>query len=39
MHLSIGIGIVVSFLAALELWLAYDAAHPELPPSEAKEKR
>ena len=27
MHLSIGIGIVVAFLAALDLWLHYEAAH------------
>jgi SPW repeat len=29
MHLSIGVGIVVTFLAALDLWLHYDAAHAE----------
>lgn len=34
MHFSIGIGLVVAFLAALELWLRYDAAHQDqLPPS------
>jgi hypothetical protein len=34
MHFSIGIGSVVAFLAALELWVRYDAAHPEqAPPS------
>jgi hypothetical protein len=27
MHFSIGIGIVVAFLAALDLWLHYDATH------------
>jgi hypothetical protein len=27
MHLSIGIGLVIAFLAALDLWLHYDAAH------------
>jgi hypothetical protein len=31
MHFSVGIGIVVTFLAALDLWLHYDAAH--FPPS------
>ena len=29
MHLSIGIGVVVTFLAALDLWLHYDATHLE----------
>jgi hypothetical protein len=29
MHFSIGIGAVVAFLAALDLWLVYDAAHSE----------
>lgn len=38
MHFSIVVGAAVAFLAALELWLVYDAAHPELPPSEAQEK-
>jgi len=34
MHFSIGIGATVAFLAALELWLGYDAAHPDrTPPS------
>ncbi len=34
MHFSIGIGAAVAFLAALELWLRYDAAHPDdAPPS------
>jgi SPW repeat len=32
MHFSIGAGAAVAFLAALELWLVYDAAHPEPPP-------
>lgn len=27
MHLSIGVGIVVAFLAALDLWIHYDAIH------------
>ncbi|WP_024514530.1 SPW repeat protein [Bradyrhizobium sp. Tv2a-2] len=31
MHLSIGVGIVVAFLAVLDLWLHYDAAHLEPP--------
>ena len=29
MHFSIGVGVVVAFLAALDLWLHYDAAHFE----------
>lgn len=29
MHFSIGVGIAVAFLAALELWLVYDAAHQD----------
>ena len=34
MHFSIGIGAAVAFLAALELWLHYDAAPPDqAPPS------
>jgi hypothetical protein len=34
MHFSIGIGAAVAFLAALELWLRYDAADPDqVPPS------
>jgi len=34
MHFSIGIGAAVTFLTALELWLRYDAAHPDpAPPS------
>lgn len=39
MHFSIGVGAAVAFLAALELWLVYDAAHPEPPRSPAQEKR
>jgi hypothetical protein len=39
MHFSIGVGAAVAFLAALELWLVYDAAHPEPPRSQAQEKR
>ena len=27
MHFSIGIGVVVSFMAALEIWLVFDAAN------------
>lgn len=38
MHFSIGVGAMVAFLAALELWLVYDAAHPEPAPSQAQEK-
>jgi hypothetical protein len=38
MHFAIGIGAAVAFLAALELWLVYEAAHPEPPPSPAHEK-
>jgi hypothetical protein len=29
MHFAIGIGVVVAFLAALDLWLHYDASHLE----------
>ena len=29
MHFSIGIGIVIAFLAVLDLWLHYDATHSE----------
>jgi hypothetical protein len=36
MHFSIGVGATVAFLAALELWLVYDAAHPEQPSSQAR---
>lgn len=39
MHYSIGIGVTVAFLATLELWLVYDAAHQEpTPPPQASEK-
>lgn len=38
MHFSVGVGAAVAFLAALELWLVYDATHPESPPSKAQEK-
>lgn len=39
MHFSIGVGAAVTFLAALELWLVYDASHPEsLASSEPREK-
>jgi hypothetical protein len=31
MHLSIGLGMVVAFLAALELWLVYEATHLDAP--------
>jgi hypothetical protein len=37
MHFSIGIGATVAFLAVLELWLVYDASHPDAP-SDAPEK-
>jgi SPW repeat len=39
MHFSIGLGVVVAFLAALELWLQYDRTHfggshgDQVPPS------
>jgi hypothetical protein len=43
MHLSIGIGIVVTFLAALDLWLHYDATHSEpshqVPPHTTSQQR
>jgi hypothetical protein len=45
MHFSIGIGVVVAFLAALELWLVYEAAHmdptdqDEVAPSATAERR
>jgi SPW repeat len=38
MHCSIGVGVTVAFLAALELWLVYDAAHPESLPPQASGK-
>jgi SPW repeat len=40
MHFSIGLGVVVAFLAALELWLIYEATHPEkVAPSATPEQR
>jgi hypothetical protein len=39
MHFSIAIGAAVAFLAALELWLAYEATYPEPPPAPAQEQR
>ena len=38
MHFSIGVGAAVAFLAAIELWLAYEASLPEPPPASAQEK-
>jgi hypothetical protein len=38
MHFSIGVGAAVAFLAALELWLVYEATHPEGLPSEPQPK-
>lgn len=35
MHFSIAAGVVVAFLALLELWLVYDAANTDTPPSPA----
>jgi hypothetical protein len=32
MHFSIAVGAAVAFLAAIELWLMYEAAHPEPAP-------
>ena len=37
MHFSIGVGAVVSFFAALELWLLYDAAEQEPAPPGAPQ--
>lgn len=37
MQLSILVGFTVAFLAALELFLEYDATHPDSPPSKAQE--
>ena len=34
MHYSIGVGLAVTFMAALELWLVYDADHFEQAPEE-----
>ena len=39
MHFSIAVGAAVAFLAALDLWLAYEATHPEPPPTPAQEQR
>lgn len=36
MHFSIGVGAAIAFLAALELWLVYEASHPE--PSSANHR-
>jgi hypothetical protein len=35
MHFSIGVGIVVAYLALLELWLVYEATHfgEDTPPA------
>jgi hypothetical protein len=38
MHFSIVVGAAVVFLAALELFLVYDATHPDTLPSEPQEK-
>jgi SPW repeat-containing protein len=38
MHFSIAVGAAVTFLAALELWMVHDAAHPEWQTSEPQEK-
>jgi hypothetical protein len=38
MHWSIGIGATVAYLALLELWLVYDAAHQEPTPPQGSEK-
>jgi hypothetical protein len=45
MHFSIGIGIAIAFLAAIDLWLHYDAAHfgpshpDQAPPSATSQQR
>ncbi|MGA9091384.1 MAG: SPW repeat protein [Bradyrhizobium sp.] len=39
MHFSIGVGAAVAFLAAIELWLAYEATLPEPSPAPAQEER
>ncbi len=39
MHFSIGVGLAVAFLAALELWLVYDASHPEATAPQTHEDR
>jgi hypothetical protein len=33
MHFTIGVGVIVTFMAALELWLVYDRANFGPPPS------
>lgn len=38
MHFSIGIGCVVAFMAALELFLQYDAEHPDRVSSSPSSK-
>ncbi|RZN11648.1 hypothetical protein CWO91_07620 [Bradyrhizobium genosp. SA-3] len=38
MHLSIGFGIVIVFLALLDLFLHYDKRHPEEEPIHARQK-
>ena len=39
MHFSIAVGITVVFLTALELWLVYEASHPEWQSSEPQGKQ
>lgn len=39
MHFSIGIGVAIAFLAALELWLRYETAEREAIPSAKTQKR
>ena len=39
MHFSIGIGIAIAFLAALDLWLRYEAAEREAISSAETQKR
>jgi hypothetical protein len=43
MHFSLGVGVVVAFMAALELWLVYDEAQPNhqdhISPSATSEPR
>ena len=38
MHFAIGIGCVVAFMAALELFLQYEATHPDPAPPPATSK-
>jgi hypothetical protein len=35
MHVSVGIGSAIAFFAGLELWLRYEAAHPDEMPGAA----